>query len=379
MNVGPEVPDLRPRLLGLEAGRFVAALLVACFHFSYAFQHLRGVDIFGMAFRGGHAGVEYFFVLSGFIITWVHARDLGSPRAMKPFIVKRLVRLYPMFIVVTVAMLALFLLPSVSAHRDFSIPSFLLDITLLPTGGSTMVEQSWSLRHEMVFYALFAVAVWNIRVGLVALAVWQLASLGVGLAAPDRLSPALMPFLYFYNIGFGAGAGVAWVTRRFVVARPGLYALAGLVLFASGLAVECGIGRNLPPAVLPLGARLSPALYITASALVIFGVTQLEMRCPLPGARVLKLLGGASYALYLVHAVVGSIVIRVFDHSILSRVPNGLVFLAMVLAALLVALGLHLIIERPLLGWLRLRLLAGRSAKPHAGHKRAFVREVQAG
>ena len=379
MNVATTIADQRPRLLGLEAGRFVAALLVACFHFSYAFQHLRGVDIFGMAFRGGHAGVEYFFVLSGFIITWVHARDLGSPRAMRPFIVKRLIRLYPMFIVVTLAMLGLFLLPSVSAHREFSIPSFLLDITLLPTGGSTMVEQSWSLRHEIVFYLLFAVAIWNIRVGLLALAVWQLASLGVGLVAPDRLPPALMPFLYLYNVGFGVGAGVAWATRRFTVARPSLYAVTGLVLFAGCLVVEWAIGRDLPPAVLPLGARLSPVLYVTASALVIFGVTQLEMRRPLPGQRTLKLLGGASYALYLVHALVGSIVIRVFDHSILSRVPNGFVFLVMVLGALVVALGLHVMIEKPLLGWLRGRLLASGRSKARAPGEGALFGNAQAG
>ena len=361
MRIGPDGPTspARQRLLGLEAGRFLAALLVACFHYTLAFRNIRDVTIFDMAFRGGHAGVEYFFVLSGFIIYWVHAGDIGRPGQLRPFLIKRFIRLYPMFWLVTALMLAMFLVPSsVSSHRSLSGPGLLLDALLLPTGGSMIIEPSWSLRHEIVFYAVFALAICNARAGLVALVVWQASALAVGLAYPNTLPPAWMPLFYLYNIGFGVGLAVAWLTSRHAISRPGLLASVGSAMFVACLIVEWRLGRDIPVPALPLGEVLSPLLYITASAIIILGMTQLEMRHAFPGQSLLRLLGGSSYVLYLVHGIVGSIVIRLFDISILSRVPGSLVFAAMVIAAVTVSLALHVLVERPLLRALRGSLLS---------------------
>jgi exopolysaccharide production protein ExoZ len=70
----------RARLEGVEAARGVAALLVVLYH---AALHVEG-DVPGSAVlwglpHFGHAGVDFFFVLSGFIISFVHRRDLGRP------------------------------------------------------------------------------------------------------------------------------------------------------------------------------------------------------------------------------------------------------------------------------------------------------------
>ena len=65
----------------LQAGRALAALAVVAFHLSTAFSDPRyGSHSIGQAFtRHGNLGVDFFFVLSGFIILNAHARDIGRP------------------------------------------------------------------------------------------------------------------------------------------------------------------------------------------------------------------------------------------------------------------------------------------------------------
>lgn len=346
------------RLLGLEVGRFVAALLVAAYHFSLAFHNLRDTNIFDMAFRPGHAGVEYFFVLSGFIIYYIHKRDVGRPDKLWSFAVKRAVRLYPMYFVVFFAMLAAFLLvPSLSGKRDMVLTDLILDAFLLPTNGDLVVMQSWSLRHEVIFYLFFGLAILNARWGVLLLCAWQAACLVIGLLYPDSLDPVIKPFFYLYNIGFGVGIATAWACDRFQPWRPGLIAIAGFVSFTFWMWMEWKIGAYMPEPGLPLGPIASPLLYISSAAVIIFGVTQYEKTKPLPGQRLLGLLGGCSYLLYLSHAAVGSFLIRVFNHGALERTPDWLIFLIMIAGSIAVAIAGHLLVEKPLLSNLRRALL----------------------
>ena len=73
-------------LASLQAGRALAALAVVAFHLSIMMGEDRygGVPVFGAATRYGYLGVDYFFVLSGFIIAHVHGRDIGRPERLRP-------------------------------------------------------------------------------------------------------------------------------------------------------------------------------------------------------------------------------------------------------------------------------------------------------
>jgi peptidoglycan/LPS O-acetylase OafA/YrhL len=49
----------------------------------------------GTPFRWGDAGVEFFFVLSGFIIASAHAGDISRPARLIPYLQRRIIRIYP--------------------------------------------------------------------------------------------------------------------------------------------------------------------------------------------------------------------------------------------------------------------------------------------
>jgi len=70
------------KLTGIEASRGVAATAVVLYHSARHLDHVYGVPGLMRVFQFGHAGVDLFFVISGFIILFVHYGDLGRPERL---------------------------------------------------------------------------------------------------------------------------------------------------------------------------------------------------------------------------------------------------------------------------------------------------------
>jgi len=74
------VQDIRQveKIWGIEAARGVAACMVVFYHAARHIQQDTGASVLWGMSQFGHAGVDFFFVLSGFIIYWVHSKDIGQ-------------------------------------------------------------------------------------------------------------------------------------------------------------------------------------------------------------------------------------------------------------------------------------------------------------
>jgi peptidoglycan/LPS O-acetylase OafA/YrhL len=115
------------KLSGVQTARGVAALTVVLYHATRALslpQYL-GYIPFGNSLGFGHAGVDFFFVLSGFIIMHAHTADIGRPERLYRYMWRRVTRIYPIYWVVTLiqAIRAFFprILPSGWPRRTSSI------------------------------------------------------------------------------------------------------------------------------------------------------------------------------------------------------------------------------------------------------------------
>lgn len=351
-------PPMKPqRLISLEAGRFVAALAVMLYHFTDLIAKFRGEAPLDWSFRAGHAGVEYFFVLSGFIIYSIHRNDLGIPGALQRFAWKRALRIYPPFIVATLAMLTVYaLVPSLAAGKALGWER-VADILLLPMQSPATLGVSWSLRHEIVFYAIFAVAIALGKRGMRVLIAWQLM---VVAAIPffdlSEGGTPLTAVLGTFNLGFGLGMLTAWGADR--LERP----LRALALGAAALLTlaytEWWIGRDLPISVAPMGPIFTPLFYSVAAAMIVAGLVGWERAGgTFRLERMWTLLGGASYLLYLLHGMVGSVLIRIVPASAPPAVTLGL----LCLTSILVAGVVHRLVEAPFLRWSAARLAARRA------------------
>ncbi len=327
-------------LLGLQAARGVAALLVVLYHGERALalpQYVGHASWAGLT-RFGHAGVDFFFVLSGFIISWVHGADLGQPAALPRYAARRAARIYPPYWAATALLLAV----AAASHGLAALPGAgaLLPILLLAPGGPPPpLGVAWTLVHETEFYLLFGLAIWRPSLGLAA---------ALACAALDwmPLPPGLEPLrawgATWFDALFPVGIAAAWAARHAPCRRPGALALGGAALFLlAGFAENAGL---LPPDGWP--GRLA---YGLPAATAIVGLVQSERAGRLRVPPALALLGAASYSVYLVHSPVLGYAARAMAASgLLTRIPDAL---AMALAAsIAIAAGLvfHRWVERPL-------------------------------
>jgi exopolysaccharide production protein ExoZ len=341
----------RPKLVTLEAGRFFASAAVMLFHYSSVIADARGVTVFGDIFRPGHVGVPYFFVLSGFIIYHVHRSDIGRPGAVAKFAVKRAIRLYPLFLLISLAMLVGFIVaPALAGDRSLTPAGIAADLLLLPHHNA-ILSISWTLRHEMVFYGLFALALALGRKAFWVIALWIAFSLVGEFFLPvgkDALGSWSI-LASNLNLGFALGMIVAELSARPSVAPPALWIAIGGMGLAVIAALEWWFGAGVDHGVAILGP-MNDVGYLFAAAILIYGLVGLEHSWRMPASTLWKILGGSSYVLYLIHQPMGSVLVRVFSRA--KSVPAEALFALIAVSAVIFSLIVHLIVER----WMLARL-----------------------
>lgn len=341
-------------LWSVQVMRGIAAIMVAASHTGLIMaQPENGGQVVFPITELGWIGVNFFFVLSGFIICFAHAKDIGQPRRLGAYAWRRFSRLYPVYWVFLAGYVAAALL---IGPMNFSTePRHLLTaITLIQWVEAPLIplRVAWTLIYEVFFYAMFALLILNRRLGLAAFAVWGVAILvDTLMLGANRMGPLGMWNAHFF-LGIGCSllftrlpprlgwpllaAGVALLAGLYAIgaiyARPDLQQAHALALFAIGLPFAC----------LLLGGALA------------------ERHAGFTPPRGARLLGDASYSIYLVHSAAISVLARLSFKLLGGALPPWLGFVLIFAASVAAGVVAHLAIERPLLGVVR--RLAGANA-----------------
>jgi exopolysaccharide production protein ExoZ len=269
----------------IELLRFIAALAVVYFHAVGALRSGSFSDIESNPFTElGAAGVDLFFVISGFVIFLSATRKSRSPIE---FARDRLVRLVPAYWILTVSHLVI--LAGVAIYRGTEVPfNFSWTIQSLffvsqPLGNNLpLISQGWSLEIEMLFYLLVAMGlviknkVANILFPALAL---------VSLVGFGFLSDLALEFI------FGGLLGLLYRRMKFPAPISIAVGVIGIVMFVSPVL----IGAVDAPRWVTWGIP---------SMLVVFSAINL----PQLNWKILPTLGAASYPVYLLHMMVINIV-----------------------------------------------------------------------
>ena len=328
----------------LQAGRGIAALLVVLFHLNGSIwgQAKYFPHEFTAPLGFGNAGVQFFFVLSGFIIFYAHHRDLGEPGALNGYLFKRVTRIYPAYWVVLLAWIPPFeLLHGAGQGATHTALQIVTSIFLLPHPQDPILQVAWTLRHEVMFYALFAFCIANVRLGVMLMIVWQAACVGALVLGLDRFPLSFL--LSANNILFLMGIAVAFFTIKCSVRYPRLLLFCGVAAFlATGFAIVLG--------KLPEARSMHVLMFGTASAIAIAGLAGLELSQRVAVPWVLRHLGDASYAIYLVHfPVLAGTAKLVFLLGLNRHTAEPVLFLIIAAVAVGAGSAFHLLVERPLL------------------------------
>ncbi|MDZ3833682.1 MAG: acyltransferase [Sphingopyxis sp.] len=328
----------------IEVGRGAAALAVAIFHANASSRHMGGPFYPGLGVF--EHGVDFFFVISGFIIYVAHAGGTRGAAATKDYLRRRALRIFPTLWLIVAGWALL----RVVVGEPPDAATFTRSMLPYPSLEPTLPLVVWTLRFELLFYAVFAIFMFQPRFGLTAFAIWSLAVI-VQMAliySGHGLTGRASFFLSAYVLDFMIGMGVAFLYRTFAF-RPSLGPLfVALCLLALSLYLLRQSGA----------ARVSFADYVSAPAafgtlalgllfaFVVYGLLAAE-RAVAPPAWMVRL-GGMSYALYLIHTPVNAVVQHLLPFLPAEALRWGAGHVLLVTAGVLAAAIFHDRVERPL-------------------------------
>jgi peptidoglycan/LPS O-acetylase OafA/YrhL len=308
------------KLQSIQALRGVAALLVVLFHLrtlemkSIADNGLTEPTWMGGLFTNGYAGVDLFFVISGFIMVFVTRNSRSGPKPAADFLFARVTRIYPVWwafvAAMTIYMTTAYGMSGQSpgwlkaTNGQPILPYLAKSFLLIPQPAFPILNVGWTLVHEVYFYLVFTLFMLAPRRFLpVCLGGWAalvIAGATLGYSshiATTSLSLALHPMTLEFILGAFAGLAVVkgWIWRSGVMTLLAtLWLLTSLGYQGAETPFLLQWGRvfwyGLPAALLVYGAAgldiqrrqvwLFPALVSALVMIALYQMTGLDGSAP---------------------------------------------------------------------------------------------------
>ena len=356
----------RPNLRALTSVRFFAALHVSLYHMVRPFS--RWGALTGLM-TVGYVAVAFFFLLSGFILTYSHADEYEAGRGSAPkFWIARFARIYPVY---AVSLLYAAIASRSEFHNHLHVLAFGMDIFMVQSWVVRAVNffnvPAWTLSVETFFYLCFPFLILRLRPSsarkaLLATGFFWILALAVPLFCLARYPiPSLdeastaVGSLFVFNVRrlpllmlpqFAAGISLGWLFLRFPPTAGTGAVLATVGALATGAALLAG--NHLPFLLLHNG------LLLPLFAMLLVGLCQDNWLTRLLSNSVLVLLGEASFSLYLFHFLFNDTTRWLFGQDL--TISSALLKLVFLIPA---SVALHLCVERPcrrlILDWWRRR------------------------
>jgi peptidoglycan/LPS O-acetylase OafA/YrhL len=363
--VAVETPSLSKtkELTGIQYLRGLAAVMVVAEHANLVIGLPKyfGRQPIPFEFYGGPAGVDLFFVVSGFIIAYItlEPSSLQPRMGLIDFLWRRFARIVPFLWLCVAGYAALRFL---GRDGSFEFEPYLRALTLFPIG-PVNPSQAWTLRHEFLFYLVFTTVFWRSGLRFAWVGIWMLSPMlffPIFGSAQTTFPYEILDFAFNrLNLLFGFGflASLAylkwphWFPATKSGGMPVLTGLCGLYMVLFSLTSY----THLDTADVLL-AGFGASLILLAALRV---RTELE-----PGLidRAGHALGDASYAIYLTHGGIISALLGAWSRL----APDTSVFVVLFVCmagSLAIGILIHRFIERPLVRRLQDSRL-GRQIRP---------------
>lgn len=352
------LPNRLPSLTGM---RFVAAASVYFFHAAYdqLFASPGGQQTYaGIVGQAGFSGVSFFFVLSGFVLTW-SARPTDT---VSGFWLRRACKIYPNHIVTFVAaFLLLTMVSGQTVHGSDAVPNLLLVHSWIPQPETllSLNNVSWSLASEVLFYLAFPLLILLAR----RIRPERLWAWAIGTVVVIFLIPAVAYALPSEPAWGNAAGGFwrFWFTYFLPAARLPEFVLGILLarIVATGRKLPLGLGGSVALAVVayalaPLFPGTFPSVAITALPLGLViaagAAADTENRPTFMSSRLMVWLGEVSFAFYMCHWLILSYGHHWLADSAMLSTPVALALIVLLFGITIgVAWLMFVLVERPIM------------------------------
>jgi len=340
----PAVADI-PHLTGLRA---VAALMVLLLHFDQIHGNVIARTVPPVAY--GHLGVDIFFVLSGFIMSYVYAPTAARMpvRSYLIFLWRRLARIYPVHLAMLAALLAMVVARRLLDTNFWLVADLPRHLLLLHawTDSLTWNLPAWSISAEWLAYVLFPV--------FVALML-RPASVLPAVATAAVLLLAFQVFVLAHN--GTAAAFLGWPAALRVLSEFAMGVLGFRLVHSrkpSQVFDAVAVGALVVCFAVPVELVRVVAIGVAVTAIAASEGAVRKFLSTKP----MVVLGTISYSIYMVHFLVLKLVQNInFQLGLEQPAPAVSPFLTLAWASVAVAAGAatYFAVERPARNWCRAR------------------------
>ena len=331
------------RLDSVQWLRALAAVLVLFEHAQIEAEQMSGGVFTRIPFHWG-SGVDIFFVISGFIMVYSARDAFGSKWSGLSFIVKRFVRIAPIYYIYTALMIAAaVILPKQLESSNLSAAHIASSFAFIPHADlegriRPILQLGWTLNYEMAFYVVFAASMFMPRGKAVKTTIFTIfTACLLGLAtSPQNTQLKFWTQPIILEFAFGMVIGTIFLGResiREVLSWPALTCLIAILAIAP---------FKLDALQRPLTSGLMGALLLYVFVWMMPAIKNALL------ARTLTLLGDSSYSLYLCHPFALAVwkLAWPFEHQ---RQFDGLYVITASIFAIGCAIGSYLLLEKQLL------------------------------
>lgn len=289
----------KERILGLDVLRFIAALGVLMYHYFFIgpLQGYWSISNFFLPAFFGEFGVDLFFILSGIVIL-----ISAEGRSSKSFILSRILRIYPAFIICSIftAILAINM-PNTSTiniiARLIVSQTFFGDIFDV----APLTSVYWTLMIEVKFYILVSIVIklniWK-KYKFPILFIWLL----IGIVNTFYLKNRFIEILFISKYAGHFCAGIlCYISRK---KEGSNFMFIGFILSILLIWNNCKSYFSWIKGIYNMNLSDVHILFIALSLIAIVYWTS-GVKEMLISNRLVNILGATSYTLYLVHADLG--------------------------------------------------------------------------
>lgn len=326
------------RLDGIEICRGLAAMLVVLYHASRHIDKALGMHFIRQIFQFGHSGVDLFFVISGFIIFYIHGQDIGKKDKLFSYVKKRFIRIMPLY---WIAMLITFIIAVLGKHQLPVAIQFLWQFFLLPANGGMILDVAWTLKFEVLFYMLFAILITNKLAGTLLLAAWYGIAI-LSLTFSNYVIDIPHQFYDAYVLEFMFGIMAAIIIKEYKKHIPDYAIYVGIMFFmTSAILEDLNIIDGYKNA-----ARL---MYGISSMMIIMSVASFKQNIQKNiFSKFLFVLGDATYSVYLFQFILIGITWKFLSIGSIGReLDPGVQFVIISAIAIFGGIWISFLIEKP--------------------------------
>jgi peptidoglycan/LPS O-acetylase OafA/YrhL len=349
-------------LASIQALRAVAAMAVAVAHIvSYELERKLGIPNPVPGAQLGGAGVDLFFVISGFVMVYASERFFRRTSRPEEFFLRSFARIVPLYWVTTSIILVYLLLQYGSLQAvNFSLKAVIASYLFIPypqTDGfmAPVHGVGWTLNYEMFFYLCFCLVLPLGRRRAVAAAAFLLAGLVAvnhAWGLPQPLGYLAQPIILEFALGMLIALAMREGYRLPVIACAALVVsgAAGFLLSYWHGEIDRLVISGIPAALIVAGVALAGPTLGSG-----------------PLSRGIVFMGDASYSLYLVHPIAITLPRKLL--GVRPDLVGGPMFYValLLIVALIAACLVYVLFERPVTRLLQDAVTAAFSRRPRHG------------